>query len=386
MKVLMIGQLPKEVGGTYTTGVCNVVYELSKCYNKEINLCVYATNMTDEAAKHLKGNSSYRGSLIRPWRVLLKMMSSPLQTFKEWKVYRRCHGNPLRYEVYRDNIERIIEEEKPDIVHCMNEVQGASTSFSIQTHNIPFVLTFHGVNKINPFDEKELCHHSEYVTGLTPETISDLLDLGYNRDRLFEIPNGTDTSKFYFDTDERHRMRESLGISRGTTVMLTVGSLCHRKGQLSFCKLLKDMPNSFDYKYLILGSGPDDTFLRTYIHENELEDRVLIIGYVANTDLYKYYSAADVYVHASYSEGQALSEVEAYTTDLKIALNRDILGTVVTDTTNADDYYIFDYNNFDHEKFSIWARNIKSKRKTRMNCDWNQIFDRYVELYKYILR
>ena len=30
MKVLLIGQLPKEIGGNYTTGAANVVYELSK--------------------------------------------------------------------------------------------------------------------------------------------------------------------------------------------------------------------------------------------------------------------------------------------------------------------------------------------------------------------
>ena len=50
MKVLLIGQLPKEIGGNYTTGAANVVYELSKQREDGVLYYIYGTNITDSAA------------------------------------------------------------------------------------------------------------------------------------------------------------------------------------------------------------------------------------------------------------------------------------------------------------------------------------------------
>ena len=88
----------------------------------------------------------------------------------------------------------------------------------------------------------------------------------------------------------------------------------------------------------------------------------------------------------SFAEGQALSEVEAYTTDLKIALNIDIVGTVVTDTNNKSDYYLYDYDNFIVKDFIQWVQNRKTCRNTRRQLDWNTIMKQYISVYNRILK
>lgn len=50
MRILIIGQLPKEIGGNYTTGAANVVYELSKQREDGVLYYTYGTNITDSAA------------------------------------------------------------------------------------------------------------------------------------------------------------------------------------------------------------------------------------------------------------------------------------------------------------------------------------------------
>ena len=136
----MIGQLPVEAGGSYTTGVCNVVYELSKCATKDAQVVVYATNMNDKKA-HTQGYAKYRGSLLNPIKLVVEGLRHPVITCKEWKFYRKnCQTSSIRNIAYRNNIERLIEEEKPDMIHCMSVYQLASCYFANKKHHLPLTL------------------------------------------------------------------------------------------------------------------------------------------------------------------------------------------------------------------------------------------------------
>jgi len=381
MKVLMIGQLPVEAGGTYTNGVCNVVYELSKCAPKDIELVVYATNMKEKKA-YSTNNCLYRGTKLRPFMLLLHIFSHPLMSLREWRYsIKYCRMSPFRLECYRDNIERLIIEETPDIIHCMNLMQMHSTHYANARYGIPIILTLHGCDTSKDGLDAAVIHMSDYVTGLTPRTLKEISTHGINKDRVFMVPNGTDTSKFYFSQLERTKLRSVLGISDETTLLITIGSLCHRKGQYSFLKVIKDFPNEYNFLYLIIGNGPDENIINSYIRDNNLDNRVRVLGYVNNMELYRYHSAADVYVHSSRSEGQALSEVEAYATDLKIAVNNDVKDTVITDITDINDYFLFDIDNFDKSAFIKWSLQHKNDRKTKHLYDWKEIFKMYGEIY-----
>lgn len=46
-KLLVVGQISKEFGGNYTTGVSNVIINLVKPLSKDFNLVVFATNYND---------------------------------------------------------------------------------------------------------------------------------------------------------------------------------------------------------------------------------------------------------------------------------------------------------------------------------------------------
>lgn len=389
MKILLIGQLPKEVGGSYTTGVCNVVYELSRQKYDNVEQTIFAINISDENASKINGVNTYRGRVNRLLPIITKIIKNPISSFKEWYFYRRvCHFSPIRGEFYADNFARIIDEIKPDIIHSMSWVQLSSIYYA-NKRRVPIIHTFHGMRDESKVVPQVLIEHlkfCDFTTGLTPENMEDLKNSGFPKHKSYMIPNGTDTTKFYYDEEIRHKIRKDLGVEDSVTVLLTVGSLQHRKGQLSFCKVLNNMPKDFRYLYLIIGTGSDSDAIKDYVKNNGLEEKVKVIGYVPNHKLYAYYSAADIYIHSSYQEGQALSEIEAYTVDLKVAVNRDIIGTVVTDTTNIKDYLVFNYKSFDYKNFVEWSKNHKTNRKTRNQYDWKEIYRQYVEVYYKILQ
>ncbi len=383
MKVLMIGQLPVEAGGSYTNGVCNVVYELSKCKADDIELVIYSTNMKDSTAWSSE-TCKYRGTKTRPLSTLAHALFNPISFCKEWHYYtKKCHvPYPRRYEAYRDNIVRLIKEEKPDVLHCMNLVQMAATYFADQRYHLPTILTLHGCTTDVNNENGAVIHLPDIVTGLVPQTMKDIAFHGIPKERTVMIPNGTDTSKFYFSEEERIALRKEFGIDDETSVFLTIGSLSHRKGQYTMLTKLKELPSSFKYFYLIIGKGEDENKINTYISEHNMNDKVCVLGYVPNSELYRYHSAADVYLHCSRSEGQALSEVEAYATDLKTAVNREVETTIITDTTNEDDYLVFDFVTFDKEKFVKWSSIHKQNRGTRSQYDWKEIFAQYAQVYR----
>ena len=176
MKVLLVGQLPKEIGGNFTTGVANVVYELSRHPVDGMTYYTYGTNINDSMAKaHSSFEGQYMGYQIRPFHILGSILRHPLRRIKEWKRYRDVyHDNPLRYEIYRDNFVRVIKQTKPDVVNVHGNNSIVALSSANNSFHLPLVQTFHGVsdfddeeaNKIRPQNLEE-ARLADYVTVLT---------------------------------------------------------------------------------------------------------------------------------------------------------------------------------------------------------------------------
>lgn len=94
----------------------------------------------------------------------------------------------------------------------------------------------------------------------------------------------------------------------GPPLILTVGYLIARKGQSLVIDALRHLP---DARLLIVGEGPDRAALTAQIAALGLEDKVSLLGTVPHEDLPALFSAADVMVLPSASEGLANVWVEA---------------------------------------------------------------------------
>lgn len=93
--------------------------------------------------------------------------------------------------------------------------------------------------------------------------------------------------------------------------LLTVGRLCHQKAIDNAIKAMKILKNkgTNNVKWYVVGYGPDEAMLKELIKENNLEDRVILLG--KKTNPYPYMKKCDIYVQPSRYEGKAVTVAEA---------------------------------------------------------------------------
>ena len=391
MKILSIGYLPKEVGGSYTTGIARVVYALSEQQIDGVQTFMYATNTKNSVARKLCAyKNQYIGYSYKLGAILLDVIFHPRRTIREWRFYKNnCFENPLRFEFFKVNIESAIRQVRPDLIHVHSALP--ATYFANRKYGIPVLQTLHGVMwDLEDGDNRAKKIYQatiplvDYFTGLNQEVERKMLNLGIPKEKITLIPNGVDSGKFYFSQDKRKEFREKYGVDDDTVVFMTVGLVIDRKGQFDFMQILESL--DVKYQYWIFGNGPDFDKIKAYCDEHNLNDKVKLMGYVKDTDLYQFHSAADVYAHASTTEGQALSEIEAYSTGLRVIVNKKIADTVAGNSReDKATYYVMDFNDVDQDEALQWINNKPERRESRQNFDWHCIQQRYVDLYRSLL-
>ncbi|MDD5297581.1 MAG: glycosyltransferase family 4 protein [Rhodocyclaceae bacterium] len=123
--------------------------------------------------------------------------------------------------------------------------------------------------------------------------------LGAEASRLVVLRNGVDLERFH--PVSRAEARAALNWPDVPT-LLSVGYLIERKGHHIAIEALAGLPG---YRLVIAGTGNERNPLEQLARSLGVADRVTFAGAVPNTDLYRYYSAADVMVLASSREGWA---------------------------------------------------------------------------------
>ena len=391
MKVLLIGPVTRDVGGTYTTGICKVVWELSRQKADGIVYYVSSSNISDRNAKQLcEYPFQYNGYRWPVGRILCDVIFHPFRTFNEMKYYKNVlHENPLKWEFYKANMIRDIKNVKPDLIHVH---QSLSALYFANTKHIPTIVTFHGVFYRGEPEQEYLKGHawsmvdqSDFYTGLTTECERYMKNLfKIPSEKMTIIPNGTSTDIYYYSPEQRSRLRSQFDVSDDTIVFITVAGLNERKGQYRFItKVLSKL--DIDYKYWILGDGEDRKKIEGYVSEHNLGDKIKCMGKINSEELYKYYSAADIYAHASKMEGQALCEMEAYATGIRTIVNKDIRDTVMTGVDDISKYTVIDFDDIDVDNLLKWIKLGNTNRQSRKDQTWNVIAEKYADFYRYVV-
>ena len=130
---------------------------------------------------------------------------------------------------------------------------------------------------------------------------------------------GVDTHKFVASEGGRERVRNELGISEETTVLLSVGELIPRKNHMEVLEALYEMKKAGDIsniKYLIAGRGKIQAELESKIKELGLTDNVKMLGF--RSDVADVFAASDIYVFPSHQEGLPVALMEAMSVGLPV--------------------------------------------------------------------
>lgn len=144
--------------------------------------------------------------------------------------------------------------------------------------------------------------------------------VGVHRDRIEVIYNGIAESKFNksVDTD---KLRQKLGISRDTKVVIMVANLRGQKDHMTLARAVKLLVehSDDDLVCLLVGAG-DKPELNKFIHENKLSNYVMFLG--CRDDVPALLQMSDVAVLSTHYEGSPNAVIEAMTAGVPVVATR----------------------------------------------------------------
>ena len=149
------------------------------------------------------------------------------------------------------------------------------------------------------------------------------------------IPNAVDLDRFSYNPLYRTILRKQLHISDSTCVIAYVANLLKSKNHLFALEVFREFHKLVpDSVYLILGWGDILREMQKYIDDNDLNDCVRFMG--PQTEIDFFYSAIDIVIMPSLSEGLPNSLVEAQAEGLPCLVSDSISDMVkITPLVNS---------------------------------------------------
>ncbi len=167
--------------------------------------------------------------------------------------------------------------------------------------------------------------------------------------RILPIHNWVDDNKFQRNIFQRKATRQIHRINEDNIIFLMIGCLWRPKGfrtaLKAFHRLAKITPQA---RLWIIGEGPDRFYIQKYINKYSLTERIKLFGFIPNSDLPSFYSAADVFILPSLlNEVLPYTLLEAMSCELPIiasdiSASREALGNSANTFQRGDMKALFD--------------------------------------------
>jgi len=194
------------------------------------------------------------------------------------------------------NIVKLIEKEKPDLIHAQTRVTQVLAAVLAKKFNIPYVSTCHGFFKKRISRRFFDCWGDKVIAISEPVKNHLIGDFNVDRKRIELIHNGVDIERFdkEFSKEDIHSARQSLGLN-SDYIIGTIGRLSPVKGLDSLINAFKESSIlNKKAELLIVGDGPDKEKLKSLANELNIKSKVHFIESSLNTP--KLLSIMDVFV------------------------------------------------------------------------------------------
>jgi phosphatidylinositol alpha-1,6-mannosyltransferase len=191
----------------------------------------------------------------------------------------------------------------------------------------PFAVFAHGKELLRPTSlQLEALRSADLVIANSQWTAARSVASGANADKVHVLHPCGGCERF--SAGDRRRGRVFLGVPETSRVLLTVASLVKRKGHDLVLGILAELRRRHgDIRYVIVGSGPEESALRTLAADHGVADAVVFAGAISDEQLPDIYAASDVFVMPSREtetdvEGFGIVYVEAAFAGLPVVGSR----------------------------------------------------------------
>ncbi|CAN5376430.1 hypothetical protein BH09BAC3_BH09BAC3_13250 [soil metagenome] len=147
---------------------------------------------------------------------------------------------------------------------------------------------------------------------------------GVKEHQLLFVPYAVDNDRFRAAAEklsrDKNELRIQLGIPSTSKVILFSGKYIQKKRPMDLLMAYQMLPIA-DKSLVMVGDGEKRKEIEAFIHSEQLEN-VILTGFVNQTEIVKYYAAADVFVMCSgVGETWGLSVNEAMNFDLPLVVS-----------------------------------------------------------------
>jgi glycosyltransferase involved in cell wall biosynthesis len=137
------------------------------------------------------------------------------------------------------------------------------------------------------------------------------------------IPNAVNTKHFsqHYSVEEIEAIKKEIGKREGEVYLVTTSRLVEKNAIDDVIRALQSLNENI--KFLIFGTGPDETILKNLAKNKGVEDRVIFWGQIDHLIMPKYLKACDIFIRPSRSEGMGNSFVESFAAELPVVATQE---------------------------------------------------------------
>ena len=278
---------------------------------------------------------------------------------------------------YMKALTKIFKENKYDIVHSNMSTLSVFTLKAAKKAGIKVRIAHsHSTsnkkewkknimkNMLRPFSKK---YSTDYFS--CSELAGRYLfgDKTYDQGKVTIINNAIEIEKFKLNEEFRKTIRDEYQIADTTVVLGNVGRMGSQKNQIYLLDIFK-VYNALnnDSKLLILGDGPLHDELVTKAKTLGIESNVIFAG--VHPDIYRYYSAMDVFCMPSLYEGLPVVGIETQANGLPV-----LFADTITKEVGINDNSKFESLSNDA---NVWANDlVELVKQGRTNEFKSDIYD-----------
>jgi PEP-CTERM/exosortase A-associated glycosyltransferase len=209
----------------------------------------------------------------------------------------------------------IVPRIKPDVLHAHSPALNGLAAIKVGTRlGIPVVYEIrafwedaavdHGTSKewglrykLTRALETYVIKKANAITTICEGLRGDIVARGIPEDKVTVIPNAVDINLFQYGGEADQELVNRLGL-QGKLVIGFIGSFYAYEGLHILLEalpiIIKKIPN---ITVLLVGGGPQESYLKEIVAKNQLQNHVIFTGRVPHSEVQNYYNSIDILVY-----------------------------------------------------------------------------------------
>ena len=280
-------------------------------------------------------------------------------------------------------LKNLQKEHQFDLVYCQQPVGGVMGRLLAHKFKLPCIYVAHGFhflkgngkikNLIFKTIEKTMAKHTTALVTINNEDYE--ASKNWNAKHIYKVNGiGVDLSKYKPNSKlDKDEFKQSLGFNKDDFIVTSIGELNENKNTYQILDVIKNIEDK-KVKYLIVGQGPLKEQMEEFIKQNQLEDRIKMVGF--RKDIQDILTISNIYIMPSHREGLSRSMMEAMCFGLPVVASR-IRGN--TDLVGNDEGGILceksDKDGYKNAILSIYNSKELQKQFRERNIEFIKQFD-----------